>query len=164
MRATAAALLVALAALTGCEAPASTPPPDEELVEPISDWRAAAGVEFFECGGLLYDGGRVCPDNHADLLACLLRDGPTCGAVHASITRVTPDGHARVDHLFRHAESDGSCVVAYFRDDRDDSGCPYFERSLCLSLAAGGEPCGSPVAEQCGAPDALPVGGCRDPD
>lgn len=156
--------MVALAALTGCDAPASTPPPDDQLVEPISDWRAAAGVDFFECGGLLYDGGRTCPQNHADLLACLLRDEASCGAVHASITRVTPEGAARVDHLFRHEEEGGACVVAWFADDRDASGCPFFERSLCTSLAAGGAPCGSPIAEGCGAPDELPVGGCRDPD
>ncbi len=164
MRVLAAAVSAALAALTGCDTPASDPTPDEELVEPISDWRASAGVAFFECGGLLYEGGRTCPPNHADLLACLLRDAPTCGAVHASVSRVTPEGAARIDHLFRHEAADGRCVVAYFADDRDDIGCPFFERSLCDTLGPGGAPCGSPVAEGCDAPDSLPVGGCRDPD
>lgn len=152
-----AALLAGLA-FPGC-GPEDHPDPPRDST--IADFRASAGVEFAECGTLIYAPAIRCPEGYAETVACALAALPSCTPSHVLITRFTAQGSATVDHLFV-LEGEGGCTVVSFSDERDANECPFYARRECTGLRAQQDQCGALAPTACGEALALGKGDCRD--
>lgn len=136
--------------------------PDPPRQNTIADFRASAGVEFVECGTLVYaPWSRACPDGYATTVACAFDALASCVPSHVLIDRFTLQGSATVDHLFL-LPGDAGCSVVSFTDERDANDCPYYARRSCDGLQAQQAQCGAVAPTGCSEPVALGKGDCTD--